>query len=125
MYLAACDKPVQACVVGLFNKRCDRHNCRDGTANNESWHSHRARRAEISATAVDAVRGIAAGNLGLAIESAASAGITQLIRSMLYDTRPLDPSVYIAVIFTLLMVATLACMMPARLAIEPDACAAG
>ncbi|MCU1313671.1 MAG: efflux transporter, macrolide exporter (MacB) family, permease protein [Acidobacteriaceae bacterium] len=51
--------------------------------------------------------------IGLAIGSAASAGITQLIRSMLYDTRPLDPAVYIAVIFTLLMVATLACMIPA------------
>jgi ABC-type antimicrobial peptide transport system permease subunit len=35
--------------------------------------------------------------VGLAIGSAASAGITQLIRSMLYDTRPLDPAVYVAV----------------------------
>ncbi|MGA7109100.1 MAG: ABC transporter permease [Terracidiphilus sp.] len=51
--------------------------------------------------------------LGLALGSAASAGITQLIRSMLYDTRPLDPAVYVAVTFTLLMVATLACMLPA------------
>ena len=51
--------------------------------------------------------------IGLAIGSAASAGITQLIRSMLYDTRPLDPAVYVAVTFTLLMVATLACMIPA------------
>jgi predicted permease len=51
--------------------------------------------------------------LGLALGSAASAGITQLIRSMLYDTRPLDPAVYVAVILTLLMVATLACMIPA------------
>jgi predicted permease len=51
--------------------------------------------------------------LGLALGSAASAGITQLIRSMLYDTRPLDPAVYVAVTFTLLMVATLACVVPA------------
>ncbi len=51
--------------------------------------------------------------LGLALGAAASAGITQLIRSMLYDTRPLDPAVYIAVTFTLLMVATLACLIPA------------
>ena len=51
--------------------------------------------------------------LGLALGSAASAGITQLIRSMLYDTRPLDTAVYVAVTFTLLMVATLACMIPA------------
>jgi putative ABC transport system permease protein len=51
--------------------------------------------------------------VGLAIGSAASAGITQLIGSMLYDTRPLDPAVYTVVIFTLLMVATPACMIPA------------
>ena len=51
--------------------------------------------------------------IGLAIGSAASAGITQLIRSMLYDTGPLDPAVYVAVTCTLLMVATLACMLPA------------
>ena len=51
--------------------------------------------------------------IGLVLGSAASAGITQLIRSMLYDTRPLDPAVYVAVTFTLLMVATLACMLPA------------
>ena len=51
--------------------------------------------------------------IGLALGSAASAGIAQLIRSMLYDTRPLDPAVYVAVTFTLLMVATLACIIPA------------
>jgi ABC-type lipoprotein release transport system permease subunit len=37
----------------------------------------------------------------------------ETIRFMLYDTRPLDPAVYIAVTFTLLMVATLACVIPA------------
>jgi putative ABC transport system permease protein len=51
--------------------------------------------------------------LGLALGSALSAGVTRLIGSMLYDTRPLDPTVYVAVTFTLLMVATLACMIPA------------
>ena len=51
--------------------------------------------------------------IGLALGAAASAGITQLIGSMLYDTRPLDPTVYVAVTFTLLLVATLACMIPA------------
>ena len=51
--------------------------------------------------------------LGLVLGSAASAGVTRLFQSMLYDTRPLDPAVYIAVTFALLMVATLACMIPA------------
>lgn len=51
--------------------------------------------------------------IGLALGSAASAGITQLIRSTLYDTKPLDPAVYAVVTLTLLIVATLACMIPA------------
>jgi putative ABC transport system permease protein len=51
--------------------------------------------------------------IGLVLGAAASAGITQLIRSMLYDTRPLDPAVYVTVTVTLLLVATLACMIPA------------
>jgi putative ABC transport system permease protein len=51
--------------------------------------------------------------IGLALGSAASAGIAQLILFMLYDTKPLDPAVYIAVTCTLLTVAILACMIPA------------
>jgi putative ABC transport system permease protein len=51
--------------------------------------------------------------IGLVLGSGASASITRLFRSMLYDTRPLDPTVHIAVTFTLLMVATLACIIPA------------
>jgi predicted permease len=58
--------------------------------------------------------------IGLALGSAASAGITQLISSMLYDTKPLDPTVYVAVTFTLLIVATLACMIPAWRASRVD-----
>jgi putative ABC transport system permease protein len=37
----------------------------------------------------------------------------QLIRAMLYQTQPLDPLVFVAVAAALLLVATLACMMPA------------
>jgi putative ABC transport system permease protein len=51
--------------------------------------------------------------VGVVLGSAASAGITQLIGSMLYHTEPLDPAVYAVVILTLLMVATMACMIPA------------
>jgi predicted permease len=51
--------------------------------------------------------------IGLVLGAVASAGITQLIGSMLYDTRPLDPAVYVAVTCTLVMVATLACLIPA------------
>jgi putative ABC transport system permease protein len=51
--------------------------------------------------------------IGLALGSAASAAAAQLIRPMLYGTMPLDPTVYVAVMLTLLMVATLACLVPA------------
>lgn len=51
--------------------------------------------------------------LGLAIGLAASAAVVRLIRSMLYETSPLDPSVFAAVAAVLLLVAALACMMPA------------
>ncbi len=50
---------------------------------------------------------------GLVLGLAASAGAVRLIESMLYGTRLLDPAVYAGVIFTMLLVATLACMIPA------------
>jgi putative ABC transport system permease protein len=51
--------------------------------------------------------------VGLVLGSAASVGATRLLGAVLYDTRPLDPTVYVGVTVTLLMVATLACMLPA------------
>jgi putative ABC transport system permease protein len=51
--------------------------------------------------------------IGLAVGLAGSAGVVRLIRSMLYETSPLDPAVFAAVAATLLLVAALACMLPA------------
>jgi putative ABC transport system permease protein len=51
--------------------------------------------------------------IGLAIGLTASAAVVRLIRSMLYETRPLDASVFAIVAAILLIVAGLACMMPA------------
>ncbi len=51
--------------------------------------------------------------LGLVFGLAASAAAVRLIRSMLYDTQPFDPAVFLAVAGTLLMVAALACIVPA------------
>jgi len=42
-----------------------------------------------------------------------SAAAVRLIRSMLYQTEPLDPMVFASVAAVLLAVATLACMLPA------------
>ena len=51
---------------------------------------------------------------------AASAGAVRLIRSMLYETRPLDPSVFAAVTAMLFVVAALACIVPAWRASRVD-----
>jgi putative ABC transport system permease protein len=51
--------------------------------------------------------------LGLCLGLAGSAAVVRLIRTMLYDTRPLDPSVFAAVAGILLLVAAMACMAPA------------
>ena len=51
--------------------------------------------------------------IGLVLGLAGSAGVVRLIRSMLYETSPLDPTVFAAVAATLLAVAALACMLPA------------
>ena len=51
--------------------------------------------------------------LGLILGLIGSAGATQLIRSMLYGTKPTDPAVIGAVILTLLLIALFACIFPA------------
>ncbi len=50
---------------------------------------------------------------GLLFGLAASAAAVRLIRSMLYNTEPLDPAVFAVVAGALLMVAALACIVPA------------
>jgi predicted permease len=58
---------------------------------------------------------------GLVLGLAASVGAVRLIQSMLYGMRPLDPAIFAAVAATLLLVAALACLVPAWSAsrIEP------
>jgi putative ABC transport system permease protein len=51
--------------------------------------------------------------LGLGIGIAVSLGVTRLIGSVLYGTSPLDGSVFLSVIVTLLLSATGACLLPA------------
>lgn len=51
--------------------------------------------------------------IGLIFGLAASAATVQLIRSMLFETGPLDPAVFTLVAATLLAVAALACLVPA------------
>jgi predicted permease len=51
--------------------------------------------------------------LGLILGLIGSAGATQLIRAMLYGTKPTDPAVIGTVILTLLLIALFACIFPA------------
>lgn len=51
--------------------------------------------------------------VGLVLGIVAAFGITQLITSLLVETQPLDPTVYLAVAAVLLAVAALACLVPA------------
>ncbi|MGA2651212.1 MAG: ABC transporter permease [Terracidiphilus sp.] len=51
--------------------------------------------------------------LGLVLGGAMSAGATQLLRSMLYGTGPLDPATFAAAAAMLMAVAALACLIPA------------
>ncbi len=51
--------------------------------------------------------------LGLVLGLAGSVAVVRLIRTMLYETSPLDAAVFTAVAATLLLVAALACLLPA------------
>jgi putative ABC transport system permease protein len=57
--------------------------------------------------------GIRPALIGLVFGLAGSAAAVRLIRSMLYQTEPLDPSVFAAVTAALLLVAAAACVLPA------------
>ncbi len=57
---------------------------------------------------------------GLVLGLAAGAAAVRLIRSMLYETQPLDPAIFAAVAAVLLLVAALACFTPAWRAARLD-----
>jgi putative ABC transport system permease protein len=50
---------------------------------------------------------------GLTLGLAASIGAVRLIQSMLYGTQPLDPAIFASVAASMLVVAALACLVPA------------
>jgi putative ABC transport system permease protein len=64
--------------------------------------------------------GIGPALIGLVLGLAASAGASQLIRSMLYGIQPLDPAIFAGVSLALLLVAVLACALPAWRASRVD-----
>ena len=70
-----------------------------------------ARRASVLRLML--IDGLRPALLGLLLGLPAGAAVVRLIRSMLFETRPLDPVVFAGVAGTLLVVAALACMVPA------------
>ncbi len=58
------------------------------------------------------VDGLRPALIGLLVGLAGSAATVRLIRSMLYQTEPLDPAVFSAVAIALLIVAAMACVVP-------------
>ncbi|HEY4989874.1 MAG TPA: ABC transporter permease [Opitutaceae bacterium] len=65
-------------------------------------------------------RGLAAATAGLAIGAAGAAAMSRFMRSMLFETTPYDPTVYIGVALVLLAAAGAACYLPARRAARLD-----
>lgn len=60
----------------------------------------------------------------LVLSLIASAGLTRLLATILYKTEALDPVVYVLVSLALLLVATVACLLPAWRASRLDPMAA-
>ncbi|MEK6398483.1 MAG: FtsX-like permease family protein, partial [Terriglobus sp.] len=66
------------------------------------------------------VDGLQPALIGVVVGLGVSAACVQLIRSMLYGTKPLDPTVFVAVTSVLLAVAAGACFLPAWQAARLD-----
>jgi putative ABC transport system permease protein len=62
--------------------------------------------------------------IGTGIGVAASIGLTRLLQTMLFSIKPTDPATFVSVSLILLMVAWLACYIPARRATKVDPMAA-
>ena len=58
--------------------------------------------------------------VGALIGIAAAAGLTQLLRNLLFEVQPLDPASFVGAVVTLLGFAALACYIPARRATRVD-----
>jgi len=58
--------------------------------------------------------------VGVAIGAAASFGLTRLVASQLYGVKPTDPATFLGATVLILLVAVLACCLPARRAMRVD-----
>jgi ABC-type antimicrobial peptide transport system permease subunit len=58
--------------------------------------------------------------VGVALGLAAAVGLARLMTKLLYDVSPADPLTFAAVVPALMGVALVACLVPARRAVETD-----
>jgi ABC-type antimicrobial peptide transport system permease subunit len=65
-------------------------------------------------------QGVRLAAIGIVIGLAGAAGVTRLIRSLLYDVTPTDPLSFAAVVALMLAVAATASYLPARRATKVD-----
>lgn len=65
-------------------------------------------------------QGIALAFMGTAVGVLASLGLTRLVASLLYGVPPTDPLTFVLVPSSLMAVALLACLLPARAAARLD-----
>jgi putative ABC transport system permease protein len=65
-------------------------------------------------------RGLVTAGAGVFAGSICSVGLTRFIRSLLFETAPYDPLVYLVVASGLLIAAAVACWLPARRAARVD-----
>jgi putative ABC transport system permease protein len=70
-----------------------------------------AQREQVLSTVL--LDGLRPALFGLALGLAGSVAVVRLIRSMLFQTQPLDPAVFAGVAVTLLLVSAAACLIPA------------
>jgi putative ABC transport system permease protein len=82
-------------------------------------------RMAIGAQRSDVLRLVVGGGMklavaGVAIGIACALGLARLVATMLYDVTPFDPASYSATALVLLVVAALACYVPARRAMRVD-----
>jgi len=66
------------------------------------------------------LRGLAAAAAGITIGMVGAFGLTRFMRSMLFETNPFDPFVYLAAALLLLAATFAACWLPARRAARVD-----
>ena len=65
-------------------------------------------------------RGLTLTGIGVLIGLAVSLAATRTLSSLLYETRATDPATFLGVSFLLVVVALLACYLPARRATKVD-----